>query len=709
MKLLRIFLSVTIFILISCENLKVPDGLMVEFIRDPDGVRIMDLKPEFTWIVPRNAESQTAYEILVASSRKKIQNNTGDVWDSKKVNTRESSEVEYGGDSLAPNTTYFWKVRIWNYDDKPTFYSGAQTFTTGNPFGYSTTANRFQSFYIQPEKIIKISGSHYFIDFGKDAFGTLVLKIIPSGVDTIIVHLGEKLSEINTIDRNPEGTIRYQKLNLIVEPGKTEYEIELPADKRNTGPAAVQLPDSFGVITPFRYAELENCRFRLNPGSVFQKAYNYYFVDETSSFISSDSILNKVWELCRYTMKATSFAGIYIDGDRERIPYEADAYINQLGHYYTDREYSMGRVSNEYFINHPTWPTEWILQTVLMFWNDLMFTGNKESVRAYYDKLKAKSLVSLVREDGLISSKKVTDDIMKQIGFSNAKERIRDIVDWPPAQKDTGWKLAGPEGERDGYDMVEINTVVNAFYYRNLVLMSKIAGLLGKADDSTFYNNESRKVRDAINLKLIDNSTGIYVDGESSRHSSLHANMLPLAFNIVPEENRVPVIDFIKSRGMACSVYGSQYLLEGLYSAGEGDYALSLLSSMGDRSWWNMVRTGSTIAMEAWGMKYKPNSDWNHAWGAAPANIIPGLLWGISPAEPGFTSTIIRPQLSTLKYSKITVPTIRGCISAEYRETGKSVEYRIDIPGNIKCDLILADSTVYKLKPGINELAFGKI
>jgi len=58
--------------------------------------------------------------------------------------------------------------------------------------------------------------------------------------------------------------------------------------------------------------------------------------------------------MCKYTMKATSFTGIYIDGDRERIPYEADAYINQLGHYYTDREYSMGRVSSEYFIKHPT-------------------------------------------------------------------------------------------------------------------------------------------------------------------------------------------------------------------------------------------------------------------------------------------------------------------------------------------------------------------
>ncbi len=224
---------------------------------------------------------------------------------------------------------------------------------------------------------------------------------------------------------------------------------------------------------------------------------------------------------------------------------------------------------------------------------------------------------------------------MTSLGFSNPKERIRDIVDWPPAQKDTGWKLSGPNGERDGYDMVEINTVVNAFYFRNLVLMAKIANMLGKKTDSEFYAREAGKVKNTFNEKLLDKTKGIYVDGENSQHSSLHANMMALAFDLVPAENKKSVIDFIKSRGMACSVYGSQYLLEGLYRSGESDYAYSLLTATNDRSWWNMIKSGSTITMEAWDMKYKPNSDWNHAWGAAPANIIPGYMWGISPARAG--------------------------------------------------------------------------
>lgn len=685
-----------------------PSGMMVEFIRDPSNVRILDLKPEFTWIVPQNAKIQTAFQILVASTREKLEMDIADIWNSGRIINPGSSEVEFGGTGLSPNSTFYWKVRIWDSRNNPSEYSGIQSFTTGNPVGYATTANRFISTMIKPKKLVKITDNHYFIDFGKDAFGTLVLELKPVTRDTFIIHLGEKVSGENLIDKNPGGSIRYQKIKLPVTPGISNYKLALPEDIRNTGTAAVHLPDSFGVVTPFRYCELWNCKTELTKENIFQKAYNYYFNDATSSFAISDTILNQIWDISKYSMKATSFTGIYIDGDRERIPYEADAYINQLGHYYSDREYSMGRISNEYFIKHPTWPTEWILHTVLMFYNDYIFTGNIESVKAYYDELKFKTLTSLAREDGLISSKNANDEIIRSLGFANPKERIRDIVDWPPAQKDTGWKLSTSEGERDGYDLVEINTVVNAFYYRNLILMSALAGALGKENDSAFYHNESARVKDSFNKKLLSKTTGIYTDGETSNHSSLHANMMALAFNLVPDVNKKAVIDFIKSRGMACSVYGSQYLLEGLYKAGEADYAFRLLAATHDRSWWNMIRSGSTITMEAWDIKYKPNSDWNHAWGAAPANIIPGYMWGITPAEPGFAKAIIRPQLSSLKQSKIMVPTIRGTITAEFRDKGNTKEYLITLPGNMECDFVTPEKKVIKLFPGLNKLVLKK-
>jgi hypothetical protein len=387
--------------------------------------------------------------------------------------------------------------------------------------------------------------------------------------------------------------------------------------------------------------------------------------------------------LCKYSIKATSFTGLYIDGDRERIPYEADAYINQLGHYCTDREYDMARSTIGHFMNHPTWPTEWQLHVVLLAYQDYCYSGDTELLKKYYEQLKTKTLVDLVREDGLISTTtgKVTEEFMRKLGFSDSKQRLKDIVDWPPGQKDTSWKLVNPEGERDGYELLPVNTMVNCFFRENMRIMAEIAGLLDKQSDRDYFEKMAAKVKESINQKLFNAEKGIYVDGEGSAHSSLHANMMALAFGIVAPENIKTVTNFVKSRGMACSVYGSQYLLEGLYRYNEGQYALDLMRATTDRSWWNMIRVGSTITMEAWDMKYKPNSDWNHAWGAAPANIIPRCLWGIRPGAPGYGKAIIHPQMADLKSSSMRVPTLLGQIYAEYRAANNKLKtFNIQIP-----------------------------
>jgi alpha-L-rhamnosidase len=685
----------------------IPSGLTVEFIRQPGNIPVMDLSPEFSWIVPAEAGFQRAYRIIVSypatgKTPEKV------FWDSGRITSGASAEVGYGGQLLSPGTGYAWKVMIWNEKDQPSPFSAPQYFKTGNPEGYASTGNRFLETLKTPD-VFYVSGEEsYFADFGKDAFGTLVPDLDFVSDDTILIRMGEKLTYNGAIDRNPGGTIRCQEVILPVKKGRHKYTLPLRKDDRNTGPAAIHLPDSLGVVMPFRYCEIEKCRIPLKKEHLFQKTLWYNFDDNSSAFSSSDTVLNKIWDLCKYTIKATSFAGIYVDGDRERIPYEADAYINQLGHYYTDREYSIARLTNEYFIKHPTWPTEWILHTVPMFYNDFMYTGNIESVKAYYEKLKQKTLISLSGNDGLISSKNCNEQIMVELGFTDPKVKLGDIVDWPPAQKDTGWKLATTEGERDGYEMKEINTVVNAFYIHGLFIMSELAGIVGNRNDSILFRTKADATLKTFNNKLLGTKTGIYVDGEGSEHSSLHANMIPIAFGLVPEENKKNVIAFIKSRGMACSVYGAQYLMEGLYREGEADYALSLLTATNDRSWWNMIRSGSTIALESWDIKYKPNTDWNHAWGAAPANIIPRFLWGIEPAKPGYSVAVIKPQLSSLTTSSVKVPTIRGTIEGSFSsENGKDV-FNIIIPGNIDCDFIVPDKPYKTITSGSEKTAISQ-
>ena len=58
---------------------------------------------------------------------------------------------------------------------------------------------------------------------------------------------------------------------------------------------------------------------------------------------------------------------------------------------------------------------------------------------------------------------------------------------------------------------------------------------------------------------------GLYRDGEGADHASMHANLFPLVFGFVPAENRDHIAQWLGERGMACSVYAAQYLLEGSF------------------------------------------------------------------------------------------------------------------------------------------------
>ena len=727
-KLVIILLSTILSFNISARNSdeivkKVPYNLTVECVREPVLTAIEDSKPEFSWFVPEQAVFQKGYQILVSSSLINAEKNEGDIWNSGEVKSSKSADVELAGKALKPNTTYYWKVRIADKNNDFTNYSALLKFSTGSFKGDISTANYFRKEKIKPIFSRKNDDGTYFIDFGKDAFSSLEINYTPQKAEELTIRMGEKLLA-GKIDQNPGATIRYQKINLSVRPDKSNYKIKLVADKRNTNQSAIALPDSFPVLMPFRYTEIVGAGNNYNPDQTIQIAYSNYFDYTSSAFTSSDTILNKVWDMCKYTMKATTFAGLYVDGDRERIPYEADAYLNQLSHYAVDNEYAIARKTIEYFFSSkPTWPTEWQMHVPMMVFQDYMYTGNTELIKKYFERMKAKTLMALEVEDGFIStqSPNLNGELMLKLGFSDSTKVLKDIVDWPPESNNFGGVKGYQKGEQDQFVFKRINTVVNGFYYHNMKIMAKFATLLNKTDEALDFELRAAKIRKSINEKLFNTEKGYYVDGIGTNHASLHANMILLAFDLVPDSRKKSVVDFIKSRGMACSVYGSQYLLEALYKAGEAKYALGLLSSTCDRSWYNMIRIGSTMTLEAWDMKYKTNSDWNHAWGATPANIIPRCMWGIQPILPGFDLVSIKPQLADLTSCSIIVPTIKGQIIGEFKRKSDSiVEYTFVIPANMVAEFGanlsyesdvklngLNVSPIYgtiRLNPGVNKI-----
>jgi len=97
--------------------------LRCEYLKDTLGIDAV--KPRLSWIInsDRRGELQTAYQVLVASVPERLAKDTGDLWDSGKVASDQSVQVEYAGQPLESRTACCWKVRVWGGDGQPSAWS----------------------------------------------------------------------------------------------------------------------------------------------------------------------------------------------------------------------------------------------------------------------------------------------------------------------------------------------------------------------------------------------------------------------------------------------------------------------------------------------------------------------------------------------------------------------------------------------------------
>jgi alpha-L-rhamnosidase len=93
-------------------------NLRCEYLNNPLGIDV--LKPRLSWVSEAGSQEsevrgqrQTAYQVLVASAPELLAKDKGDLWDSGKVESDQSIQVEYVGKPLTSGMRCFWKVRGW--------------------------------------------------------------------------------------------------------------------------------------------------------------------------------------------------------------------------------------------------------------------------------------------------------------------------------------------------------------------------------------------------------------------------------------------------------------------------------------------------------------------------------------------------------------------------------------------------------------------
>ena len=493
------------------------------------------------------------------------------------------------------------------------------------------------------EKSVSLDGNCAFVDFELDAYSQLDIELELEAPAALDIALGEVASG-NRVNREPGGFRIIRTMQKECAAGKSSFAFELPLHCSPYGASntSVPLPPEAGnrEIVPFRYVEIVGGKGK---AKLIRKAFYGEFDDNAADFVSDNAQLNKIWQFCKYTMKATSAFGYYIDGERERQPYEGDSLSNMLGDLACGGAPATAKRTIDWLLKVPTWFNEWQLITVILVYDYLLYTGDHASVNQWLPQLE-KHIAKFVPEENDLLRDATPEEISKRFP--------RDLIDWP-------------QPERDSYELGKFNLTPNCYYFEVMQIMYKLTG-------KNEYKITAEKVKAAI-LKNFRNGE-LFVDSIGSQHTALHSLLYPAYFKIADLSESMK--NALVAKGMSCSVYTAHFLLEYCFDNGMVDHAYNLLLSNDLRSWSNMIAKGATIAMEAWDDTLKPNQDWNHAWGAAPANLIPRCIAGIKPLEPGFKHFAVTPHPGNLKEFYCKHPTPCGPIELEY----KAGKYRLTKP-----------------------------
>lgn len=97
-----------------------------------DPLGIDERRPRFSWELfdDREGSVQSAYRVVVATSRADLDDERDLCWDSGRVESAEQFSVVYSGAALSSATRYHWKVRVWDRDGRASIWSQPALFET---------------------------------------------------------------------------------------------------------------------------------------------------------------------------------------------------------------------------------------------------------------------------------------------------------------------------------------------------------------------------------------------------------------------------------------------------------------------------------------------------------------------------------------------------------------------------------------------------
>ena len=541
---------------------------------------------------------------------------------------------------------------------------------------------------VSPVSVATNAAGHAVFDFGRHFFGWVEIDAQEPGEYDFI--WGELLDANGSVQTNRF----YTKRRGAIRCARTKGEFSrtgwsrIPCRKGNGSSFNAGRVGDFGCIMPFRWLEVVKSPFALKASHARQVPVYYPYDMAESSFKCDDDALNRIYGFCKHSIRATTFMGVFVDGDRERLPYEADSFITQLSTYAVTSDDTLVRRTIEHLSANTTWPTEWKQFFIRMVYEDWMHSGRTDLVRRYWTLMKdLKSWRGMRRADGLVVSPGE-----KRKPSPDGGRFYCDIADWAKCY-------------RDGFVFTPVNVIVNALHYRNLRELGEMALAIGENGDAETFAAEAVRTKEAFRRVFYDPALGRCRDGEGTDHATVQGNAMALACGVLAEDCAGRAAGYVAGKGFSCSTYMAQFVLEALFSAGRDDDAFRLMTGAGGRGWLAMMEKGATITTEFWDITLdEPGRipDMNHAWSTAPLNMIGRFVLGVTPLKPGFETVSIRPHPGPLRRLSGSVPTPRGSVRVELSLEGEMWRAVIETP--CAAEFVFMGGTTV-LRPGKSELA----
>ncbi|WP_435138347.1 family 78 glycoside hydrolase catalytic domain [Formosa sp. A9] len=534
---------------------------------------------------------------------------------------------------------------------------------------------------VKPLSMTKTSRGTYILDMGQNMVGWLQIKVKGNKGDKIAMKFAESLQD--------DGSLYIANLR---DAKTTDYYILKGEGEEVWEPKF--------VYHGFRFVELSGFT---NPPKAndFLGKVVYDAMETVGTFESSNETMNQIFKNAYWGIRG-NYKGMPVDcpqrnerqpwlGDRTTGAYgESFIFNNQTlyAKWLDDIKYSQtldGGIPDvapafwRYYGDGVTWQGAYLKVA------DMLYTqfGDEKVIKDHYPYMKKWILY--------MEANYLKNDLMTKDKYG----------DWcvPPESLEI-IRSKDPKRLTDG------EVLSSAFYYHLLQIMQKFARISGAhQDDVVYYNALANRVKKAFNAKYFNKENYSYAN------NTVTANVLPLAFNMVPDhlenkvfENMTQQIEVEKDGHISTGVVGTQFLMRTLSRFGRGDLAYKLASNKTYPSWGYMVENGATTIWELWnGNTANPEmNSQNHVMLLGDLMIwyyenIAGIK--SNPENPGFKEIIMKPDFEAgLSFVNASYQSHYGLIKSHWKKSRRHTDWQIEIPANSSAKVYIPTTASNKIK-----------